>query len=121
MPKYICGATSDIGVGREQQEDFVQFCELDEETLLCIVADGTGSMPQRPQPASIVAMDIIENIKDSFGKKPDLLIKYPKFFLEKAMNDANRIFHHNRSNPALRDSGFPYRQTAVFQVRVLLS
>ena len=41
--------------------------------------------------ASIVAMDIIENIKDSFGKKPDLLIKYPKFFLEKAMNDANRI------------------------------
>lgn len=91
MPKYICGATSDIGVGREQQEDFVQFCELDEETLLCIVADGTGSMPQRPQPASIVAMDIIENIKDSFGKKPDLLIKYPKFFLEKAMNDANRI------------------------------
>ena len=34
MPKYICGATSDIGVGREQQEDFVQFCELDEETLL---------------------------------------------------------------------------------------
>lgn len=91
MPKYICGATSDIGVGREQQEDFVQFCEFDEETLLCIVADGTGSMPQRPQPASIVAMDIIENIKDSFGKKPDLLIKYPKFFLEKAMNDANRI------------------------------
>ena len=80
MPKYICGATSDIGVGREQQEDFVQFCELDEETLLCIVADGTGSMPQRPQPASIVAMDIIENIKDSFEKKPDLLIKYPKFF-----------------------------------------
>ena len=91
MPKYICGATSDIWVGREQQEDFVQFCELDEETLLCIVADGTGSMPQRPQPASIVAMDIIENIKDSFGEKPDLLIKYPKFFLEKAMNDANRI------------------------------
>lgn len=31
MPKYICGATSDIGVGREQQEDFVQFCELDEK------------------------------------------------------------------------------------------
>ena len=58
---------------------------------MCIVADATGSMPQRQQPASIVAIDIIENIKDSFGEKPDLLIKYPKFFLEKAMNDANRI------------------------------
>ena len=72
MPKYICGATSDIGVGREQQEDFVQFCELDEETLLCIVADGTGSMPQRTQPAYIVAMDKIEGFvweKTGFANK----------------------------------------------------
>lgn len=91
MPLYVCGATSDIGVGRELQEDFVQLCELDENNLFCIVADGTGSMPQRPQPAAIVAMDIIENIKDTFEKEKDLLLQHPKFFIRKAMQDANRI------------------------------
>ena len=55
MALYFCGATSDIGVGRELQEDFVQLCELDDNNLFCVIADGTGSMPQRPQPAATVS------------------------------------------------------------------
>ena len=71
MALYFCGATSDIGVGRELQEDFVQLCELDDNNLFCVIADGTGSMPQRPQPAAIVAMDIVENMKSHAGCKSD--------------------------------------------------
>ena len=37
MALYFCGATSDIGVGRELQEDFVQFCELDDNNLFCVI------------------------------------------------------------------------------------
>ena len=91
MALYFCGATSDIGVGRELQEDFVQLCELDDNNLFCVIADGTGSMPQRPQPAAIVAMDIVENIKDTFEQQKDLLLSCPGFFIRKAMQDANRI------------------------------
>lgn len=42
MSKYIVGATADIGVDRELQEDFVQFKELDADNLLCVIADGSG-------------------------------------------------------------------------------
>ncbi len=91
MALYFCGATSDIGIGRELQEDFVQLCELDDNNLFCVIADGTGSMPQRPQPAAIVAMDIVENIKDTFEQQKDLLLSCPGFFIRKAMQDANRI------------------------------
>ena len=87
MALYFCGATSDIGVGRELQEDFVQLCELDDNNLFCVIADGTGSMPQRPQPAAIVAMDIVENIKDTFEQQKDLLLSCPGFFIRKAMQD----------------------------------
>ena len=83
MALYFCGATSDIGVGRELQEDFVQLCELDDNNLFCVIADGTGSMPQRPQPAAIVAMDIVKNIKDTFEQQKDLLLSCPGFFIRK--------------------------------------
>ena len=53
--------------------------------------------------------------KDTSGEIPRYLV----FFKGRAF--PWHSIHHNRSNPALRDSGFPYRQTAVFQVRVLLS
>lgn len=33
MSKYICGATVDIGVERESQEDFVQYREFGDKRL----------------------------------------------------------------------------------------
>ncbi|MFR3808733.1 MAG: hypothetical protein ACLTX3_07215 [Lachnospiraceae bacterium] len=50
----------------------------------------------RPQPAAIVAMDIVENIKDTFEQQKDLLLSYPGFFIRKAMQDANRILGHSK-------------------------
>jgi serine/threonine protein phosphatase PrpC len=88
---YTCGATSDIGVEREAQEDFVQFKELDKDNLLCLIADGTGSRNQHLQPASIVVMDIIENITEMYDEEPDLFLENPQYFLYKAFLNANRI------------------------------
>ena len=34
MNRYLCGAVSDIGCERELQEDFVQFRELDDDTII---------------------------------------------------------------------------------------
>lgn len=91
MNKFRCGATVDIGCDRENQEDFVQFEELDEENLLCVIADGTGSRKEHPQPASIAVMDIIENIRNIYKEQPKLFFQNPEFFLKHAMQTANRL------------------------------
>lgn len=89
--KYSIGATADIGVDREYQEDFVQFKELDENNILCVIADGTCSRPQVPQPAAIVSMTIIEQIESLFEENKHLLLSYAEYFLKRSMLDANRI------------------------------
>lgn len=91
MSRYLVGATSDIGVEREKQEDFVQFRELDDSNILCIVADGTGSREQMPQPASIASMHIVDEIATIFKEHRDFLFADPEYFLKKAMLSANRI------------------------------
>lgn len=90
MSNYICGATADIGVERESQEDFVQYKELG-NNLLCVIADGTGSVREHSQPATIVVMDIIETFSNIYKKEPEILKEKPEFFLELAMRSANRI------------------------------
>ena len=91
MSKYIIGATADIGVDRELQEDFVQFKELDPNNLLCVIADGSGSRPQLPQPASIVSMDIIEFIGSIFDENKKYLVEDAEFFLKMALLQSNRL------------------------------
>ena len=69
MNRYECGATIDIGPNRESQEDFVQFKELDDDSILCLIADGSGSRSEYPKPAPIVCMNIIEQIYRLYNKK----------------------------------------------------
>ena len=91
MNKYRCGATVDIGFERVNQEDFVQYKELDDNNLLCVIADGTGSREKYPQPAVITAMDIIEHIEYCFHNNPELFFKNPEFFLKDAFLCSNRV------------------------------
>lgn len=91
MSKYICGGIADIGAERENQEDFIQFKELDEDTLFCVIADGTGSKKEHLQPAAIVAMEIIEYITDLYTEKKEAFVIDPEYFLKKAMQEAGKI------------------------------
>lgn len=91
MSKYNLGASSDIGVERESQEDFIQFKELDNNTLLAVIADGTGSAKGFLQPAVITTMNIINEISYLYQKNKEMLLYYPDFFLEQAMHNANIV------------------------------
>lgn len=91
MSKYNLGAMADIGVERESQEDFVQYRDLDDNTLLAIIADGTGSAKGFLQPAVIVTMNIINEIEDIYKNYTDLFMSNPDFFIERAMKNANTV------------------------------
>ena len=69
MKKYSIAATTDIGVSRERQEDYIFFKELDEKNLFCVIADGTGSRPSIPQPASIICLEIGNFIQTMWKNK----------------------------------------------------
>lgn len=89
--KYSIGATADIGVEREYQEDFVQFRELDDKNLFCVIADGTCSRPQVPQPAAIISMTIIDQITSLFEEQREILFSCAEYFIKRSMLDANRL------------------------------
>ena len=91
MNKYLCGAVADIGCERENQEDFIQFKELNDDTILCVIADGTGSMKERPHPAAIVTMDIVESLTELFLEKRELFFMDTEYFIRKSMLNANKL------------------------------
>ena len=91
MKKYSIAATTDIGVSRERQEDYIFFKELDEKNLFCVIADGTGSRPSIPQPASIICLEIGNFIQTMWkNKKKDFCLD-PKFYMKLAMLIANKV------------------------------
>ena len=91
MSKYNLGAASDIGYERESQEDFVQFKELDENNMLAVIADGTGSIKNYLQPGVMVGMSIINDISDIYKENKDLFISNPLFFVKRAVINANNF------------------------------
>ena len=91
MSKYNLGAASDIGVERESQEDFVQFRELDNDNLLAVIADGTGSAKGYLQPAVIASMNIIQEIEQIYNESKEMLLYYVDFFLKRALLHANQV------------------------------
>lgn len=91
MNKYVLGASSDIGIEREKQEDFIQFKELDENNILAVIADGTGSVKEHLQPAVMSTMSIIEEISDIYEQDMSLLMENPLFFLRRAVLNANNM------------------------------
>ncbi len=81
----------DLGIGKENQEDFINCVELDSEAVLCIIADGTGSIKGYPQPAPLVVTEITEDITDVYKGHRELFLQEPEYFLIKAMKNANKV------------------------------
>lgn len=92
VSNYIYGGTSDYGLLREVNEDFLAFEVLREDILLCVIADGAGSRQCgfALQPASIATTDIIDVVKRVYAANPDMLTNYPVEVLSLAMASANR-------------------------------
>lgn len=91
MSKYLIGATSDIGCERENQEDFIQYKELDDNNILLVIADGTGTTKEHLQPAIIITMNIINEITDIFNRNKSLFVNNASFFIERALLNANDV------------------------------
>lgn len=113
MNTYRIGATVDIGCERENQEDFVQFRELDDENLLCIIADGTGSKKDHPQPAPIIALDIVEHITREFDENKELFLSDPEFFLKDAFLCSNKMLGAMKMGNEEYFSGYAASVTAL--------
>lgn len=88
---YAVGFTTDIGIDREKQEDYVTYEELGNDALLCVVADGTGSRRNYTQPAVIAALETVGYVKYLYSYKKDLFLSDPEFFLRTSMMLSNRV------------------------------
>lgn len=93
MSVFSIGGELDIGTGRERQEDYFRFNELDETHLLCILADGTGSREENPRPAAICVEHILSKVQELYGSKKGrpLFKKAPEYFLKLCLESANEI------------------------------
>ena len=88
---YIYGGKSDKGYSRTTNEDYIHAVNLDENNVLCIIADGAGSYKGELQPAQIAGNEIILMIRRIFEEQPDLFFDYMEFFLKEAILQANRV------------------------------
>ena len=91
MNRYEIGGTIDIGPNRESQEDFMQYKELDDDRVLCLIADGSGSRSEYPKPAPIISMNILEQLERFFKYDPNLFMKNPLMFMKEAFFQANKL------------------------------
>ena len=88
---YIYSGLTDIGIGKEKQEDYIVIEELDENNLLSIVADGTQSIEGHVKPAMLVSLEIKEVVQRLFHENKDLFLNNTDIFLKEAMFYANRV------------------------------
>lgn len=98
---------SNTGYRQTKNEDYISFYELGNEAIFALVADGSGSGRESSfQPASIVVNKIGTTIKRIFGKKKNLLLKYPKFFLEETTLEANDTLIAFKIGDEVNNMGF---------------
>jgi len=111
--RYTVAATIDIGAEREVQEDFIKFTELDENTLLVVIADGAGSRGSDMQPASIVVHCISDLIKDKFDEDSEYFFEKPEFHLRDAMKSANLVLEGFKLGNEERFGGYAASVTCL--------
>ena len=87
---FLYGGHSGLGYKRDNNEDYLTAVELDDETLLCLIADGSGSQPSTLQPAQIIAAEVTESLKRSFADNKKVFLDNCETFLREALLSANR-------------------------------
>lgn len=92
MPEYYFSGKTDIGFGRDINEDNMNILQLSNDVVFAVVADGMGSVPSGLQPANIVCTDICAAVRELYDSE-DLR----KGFLDNAEVILNNIvFNANR-------------------------
>jgi len=95
---------SDIGIGRERQEDIIYQTALDPDTFLFIVADGTGGLEDMYNPAGIACSEVVSLIKRRYDREGAYIFEDSDSLLDEAFYLANRVlgvFH------VVNDERFP--------------
>ncbi len=86
--------SSNVGYQKSINEDDIGVVELDGETLLLMIADGTKSaIETRFQPASIAIHEVSSFLQRIFKQTPGLLTQYSELFLAEAIEHANRVLN----------------------------
>lgn len=111
MPKNIetnisYGGTSDIGYGRDYNEDYFDVATFGEDCLLMALADGMGSQPSELQPAAIAVTEIMRVMRTAFQQDTNAVLNNPRLFLQLAMGAANRVLAAFKLGNEERYSGF---------------
>ncbi len=88
---YGIGGLSDVGPERVHNEDYVQYAEPNDRTMLAVIADGAGSADDRPTPSSIAAESIIADVQAICREEPELLAAFPETVLKMCVRAAGRI------------------------------
>lgn len=89
--KYVYGGVSDIGYGREINEDYLDFVSLSEDVLFGVVADGVGSKASAMQPAAIASSEITQAVYRLYTYDAAAFLASPRLMLLEAMHIANRV------------------------------
>lgn len=80
---------SDMGYERTIQEDAINVTELDDDTKLLVIADGSGGLPNQLSCGDIVAAKISQYIKDIFEINKEALLNSPESFLTQSLKIVN--------------------------------
>lgn len=91
---FLFDGYSTVGYKREDNEDFVLAKALDKNNnvVLAIVADGSGSMPSKLQPAQIACRYIDRFITNAYNVDDgSLLLSNPSFFLKQSVLQVNSV------------------------------
>lgn len=110
---FAVGGASDIGLDRERMEDYFTFTDLGDYTTCAVIADGTGSVNENPQPAAIAANHVIDEIKRAYEKSRSLFLQHPGYFLETAFLNANDLLKAFKLGSEEKYSGYFSSMTAV--------
>lgn len=104
--KYIYGGKSDKGFSRTKNEDFIQGVELDEENVLCIIADGAGSHEGELQPGQIVCNEIELMIRRLFEQDKRVFLNNVELIMKESILMANRVLGGFKMGNEERFGGF---------------
>lgn len=89
--RYSFEGKSDVGIQKIVNEDYIDTLHLDDDTLLLLIADGSGSDPEGFQPAIIASTEIKTTVKRIFDKRPALALNSSDLVLYEAYMNANRV------------------------------
>ena len=85
---------TNTGYQKSINEDDIGVVELNDETLLLMIADGAKSaIETRFHPASIAIHEAASFLQRFFKQAPELLTQYPELFLSETIQYANRVLN----------------------------